>query len=220
VPFRPEGYDLFVFDCDGVILDSNEIKSQAFFDVTLRFGQETADRFVAYHKLHGGVSRQEKFKYFVAEILKLDPNDREPLANELVEAYGQICREGLETCPMIPGVEAFLAGLPTKVRSYVVSGGAQSEVRHALKERHLDPFFSLILGNPKSKKENMQYLFDSGSLVGRGAYFGDARLDMELAEQFGLDFVFVSGASEWKEAEVEFHGQRIYDFRDLFESTP
>ena len=66
----------------------------------------------------------------------------------------------------------------------------------------------------------MQYLFDSGSLVGRGAYFGDARLDMELAEQFGLDFVFVSGASEWKEAEVEFHGQRIYDFRDLLESTP
>jgi phosphoglycolate phosphatase-like HAD superfamily hydrolase len=220
VPFRPETYDFFVFDCDGVILDSNEIKSQAFFDVTLRFGPETADRFVAYHKRNGGVSRQEKFKYFVAEILEADPSDRKSIANELIEAYGQLCRDGLETCPMIEGVQPFLASLPKQVRNFVVSGGAQTEVRHALKTRHLDQFFSLILGNPKSKAENMQHLFDSGSFDGRGANFGDARLDMELAEQFGLDCVFVSGTSEWKEAEVEFCGQRVYDFRDLLESTP
>ena len=215
MPFRPESYDLFVFDCDGVLLDSNGIKSQAFFDVAHRFGQDQAERFVAYHKLHGGVSRQEKFKYFVAEILGVDPGDREALETELVEAYAQICREGLETCSMIPGVQAFLTGLPAKVRNYVVSGGAQTEVRHALEIRQLDRFFSLILGNPKSKEKNMQHLFDTESLAGRGAYFGDARLDMELAQQFGLDFVFVSGASEWTAAEVEFHGQRIYDFRDL-----
>ena len=215
MPFRPESYDLFVFDCDGVILDSNGIKSQAFFDVAHRFGQDEAEQFVAYHKRHGGVSRQEKFKYLVAEILEIDPDDREPLEIELVEAYAQICREGLETCSMIPGVQSFLAGLPAEVRNYVVSGGAQTEVRHALKGRRIDQFFSLILGNPKSKEENMQHLFDTGCLTGRGAYFGDARLDMELAAQFGLDFVFVSGASEWAEAEVEFQGERIYDFRDL-----
>jgi SAM-dependent methyltransferase len=46
------------------------------------------------------------------------------------------------------------------------------------------------------KRENMQHLFESGALQGRGAFWGDARLDMELAQQFGLDFVFVSGASE------------------------
>lgn len=217
MPFRPEGYDLFVFDCDGVILDSNEIKSQAFFDVALPFGQEKADRFVAYHKRHGGVSRQEKFKYLVTEILKLDPRDRESTTNELIEAYGRLCREGLETCPMIEGVQSFLASVPKPIRNYVVSGGAQTEVRHALRERDLDSFFSLILGNPRSKEANMQDLFDAGRLEGRGAYFGDARLDMELARQFGLDFVLVSGASEWKEAEVEFSGEQIYDFRDLLE---
>jgi phosphoglycolate phosphatase-like HAD superfamily hydrolase len=215
VPFRPEGYELFVFDCDGVILDSNGIKSQAFFDVVRRFGQERAERFVAYHKLHGGVSRQEKFKYFVAEILAVGRADQASLEHELVEAYGLICREALLKCSMIPGIQAFLASLPTKIRNYVVSGGAQTEVRDVLRERRLDPFFSLILGNPKSKQENMQHLLESGALQGRGAYFGDARLDMELARQFGLDFVFVSGASEWAQAEVEFHGERIYDFKEL-----
>ncbi len=215
MPFRPEDYDLFVFDCDGVILDSNGIKSQAFFDVALPFGEEQAERFVEYHKLHGGVSRQEKFKYFVAEILAVKTPDRESLEIELVEAYARICRDGLQKCPIIPGVQAFLTGLPRSVRNYVVSGGAQTEVRQALKERHLDQFFSLILGNPRSKRENMQQLFAAGALKGRGAYFGDARLDMELAQQYELDFVFVSGASEWAEADVEYHGERINDFKEV-----
>jgi phosphoglycolate phosphatase-like HAD superfamily hydrolase len=214
---RSEDYELFVFDCDGVILDSNRVKSQAFFDVVHRFGQERAEQFVAYHKLHGGVSRQEKFKYFVSEILDMDRADQAQLEHELAEAYGRICREGLQKCSMIPGIQAFLASLPTNIRNYVVSGGAQTEVREALQERRLDQFFSLVLGNPKSKQENMQHLFDSGALRGRGAYFGDARLDMELAQQFGLDFVFVSGASEWSRAEVEFQGERIYDFEELLE---
>jgi phosphoglycolate phosphatase-like HAD superfamily hydrolase len=212
---RSEDYELFVFDCDGVILDSNGVKSQAFFDVARPFGKKGAERFVAYHKLHGGVSRQEKFKYFVAEILTVDRADRAQLEHELIETYGRICREGLRKCSLIPGVQAFLANLPTNIRSYVVSGGAQTEVREALRERRLDQFFSLILGNPKSKQENMQQLFDSGALQGRGAYFGDARLDMELAQRYELDFVFVSGASEWSQAEVEFQGERIYDFEEL-----
>jgi phosphoglycolate phosphatase-like HAD superfamily hydrolase len=215
VPFRAEDYDLFVFDCDGVILDSNGVKSQAFFDVALPFGEEQAERFVEYHKRRGGISRQEKFKYFVAEILAVETPDREPLEIELVEAYARICRDGLQKCSMIPGVQAFLASLPRSVRSYVVSGGAQAEVRQAMNERHLDHFFSLILGNPRSKRENMQQLFDAGALKGRGAYFGDARLDMELAQQYDLDFVFVSGASEWAEADVEFHGKRINDFKEF-----
>lgn len=215
MPFRAEDYDLFVFDCDGVILDSNSLKSRAFYDVARPFGEEQAERFVEYHRLRGGISRQEKFKYFVAEILAVDTPDREPLEIELVEAYARICRDGLQKCSMIPGVQAFLASLPSSVRNYVVSGGAQTEVRQALKERQLDQFFSLILGNPSSKRENMQQLFDGGALKGRGAYFGDARLDMELAQQFDLDFVFVSGASEWTEADEEFHGERIYDFGEF-----
>ena len=219
MPFRPDDYELFVFDCDGVILDSNGIKSQAFFDVVHRFGRERAERFVAYHKLHGGISRQEKFKFFVDEILGAARADRASLEHELIEAYGLICREGLQKCSLIAGIQGFLSRLPANVCNYVVSGGAQTEVRQALQERNLDQFFSLILGNPRSKQENMQQLSDASAFEGRGAYFGDARLDMELAQQFGLDFVFVSSASEWAEVEMELQGERIYDFKELLGQT-
>ena len=217
MPFRSENYDFFVFDCDGVLLDSNSAKSDAFFEVTLPFGRDQADRFVAYHKMHGGISRQEKFKYFVREILEVSAADRASLESELVESYGERCRAALRTCSTIPGVEPFLKNLPKAHRGYVVSGGAQTEVRSELAARHIDVFFSRILGNPKSKEENMRHLAETDCFEGRGAYFGDARLDMELAQQFGLDFVFVSAASEWKQADEDFHGETIEDFRDLLE---
>jgi phosphoglycolate phosphatase-like HAD superfamily hydrolase len=215
VPFRPEDYDLFVFDCDGVILDSNPVKSRAFHEAALPFGEDHAQRLVDYHQQHGGISRQAKFAYFVAEILQAEPGERAALERDLVDAYARICEVELNRCSTIPGVIAFLTGLPAEVRNFVVSGGAQIEVRAALAERKLDGFFKEILGNPRSKSDNMQDLFDAGQLAGRGAYFGDARLDMELAERFGLDFVFVSGASEWARAETECRGLRFRDFEDI-----
>jgi phosphoglycolate phosphatase-like HAD superfamily hydrolase len=215
VPFRPEQYDLFVFDCDGVILDSNPVKSRAFFEAALPHGEDRARRLVDYHQRHGGVSRQAKFAYFVREILCAEPAERAGLERELVAAYARICEVELSRCPTLPGVRRFLAGLDSEVRNFVVSGGAETEVRAALAERGLDRFFERVLGNPRSKEDNMQDLFEAGALEGRGAYFGDARLDMELAERFGLDFVFVSGASEWAEADRECRGERIRDFEEL-----
>jgi hypothetical protein len=99
----------------------------------------------------------------------------------------------VSTSPMIEGVQPFLADRPKQIRNLVVGSAARTEVRDALRTGNLDPFLSLILGNPKSKDESMQYLLGSGSFDGRGACFGNARLDMERAEQFGLDFVFGSG---------------------------
>lgn len=213
--FRTETYDLIVFDCDGVILDSNRVKSLAFFEVARRFGDEKAQRFVEYHKSHGGISRQEKFKYFVAEILRADPSSREVLEKELVDAFGESCRSGLRSCRTIGGIRSFLGRQPSDVRNFVVSGGSETEVREVLAERGLDRYFERILGNPRSKQENMQRLLDWGCLSGRGVYFGDARLDMELANQFDLDFIFVSGASEWADAAADLGGPRIYDFAEL-----
>ena len=33
----------------------------------------------------------------------------------------------------------------------------------------------------------------------KGIFFGDSQSDMEVAEDYGLDFVFVRGVSEWKD---------------------
>ena len=50
-------YKSIVFDCDGVILNSNSIKTQAFYDTTAFLGVDVANELKNYHLANGGVSR-------------------------------------------------------------------------------------------------------------------------------------------------------------------
>lgn len=213
--FRADRFDCFVFDCDGVILDSNGVKSRAFHAAVRDFGEDRARALVEYHQARGGETRQAKFAYFVESILGRSLDDERALVERLVARFGEICREELRTCRTIPGVEAFLEALPPGSRRFVVTGGAQDEVRALLSERKLDGFFDLVLGNPASKLENMEQLAGDGAFEGRGVYFGDAELDLELAERFALDFVYVSGASEWAAGPERCADRSIVDFRAL-----
>ena len=67
-----EDYKTWIFDCDGVILDSNQVKSRAFYDTALPYGTNVAEKFLTYHREFGGVSRFEKFRYLFADILGMD----------------------------------------------------------------------------------------------------------------------------------------------------
>ena len=58
-------YKTIVFDCDGVVLDSNKIKTQAFFNSAISYGEIKAQELVNYHIERGGVSRYKKFEWFI-----------------------------------------------------------------------------------------------------------------------------------------------------------
>lgn len=61
-------YKSLIFDCDGVILHSNKIKTEAFYKVALRFGKVAADKMVDYHVRNGGISRYKKFEWLLINI--------------------------------------------------------------------------------------------------------------------------------------------------------
>ena len=66
----PRRYSTLLFDCDGVILDSNRLKTSAFFTAALPYGMRAAEALVEYHRENGGISRYRKFTYFLQEIVK------------------------------------------------------------------------------------------------------------------------------------------------------
>ena len=61
-------YKTIIFDCDGVILNSNRIKTQAFKETLSNYKKELVDEFISYHELNGGISRYEKIRFFVENI--------------------------------------------------------------------------------------------------------------------------------------------------------
>jgi beta-phosphoglucomutase-like phosphatase (HAD superfamily) len=172
--FDVDKYRSIVFDCDGVILDSNGIKSEAFRRVALRFGADTADRFVRYHQQHGGVSRYRKFAHLLDALSPVPAADRDVVLAELLGDYSALCAEGLLRCALIPGVQRFLDAIPRAVQAYVVTGGDQAEVRSVFSARGLDHYFREVLGSPVGKREHMQALAERGVFAAPSIYFGDA----------------------------------------------
>ncbi len=53
-----------IFDFDGVIVESLHIKSNAFKQIYMPYGEEIANQVVKHHEANGGISRFNKFKYY------------------------------------------------------------------------------------------------------------------------------------------------------------
>ena len=193
-------YKMAVFDCDGVLLDSNAVKTNAFEEVLRNMGQpeEKISELIAYHKAHGGVSRHVKFKVFFEEIA---PHvDSEKKSYEAIQSYGEVCEKGLMEAGLIPGVESCLQKYQEQgIPCFVVSGGEQKQVERVLEFKGLAQYFDCILGSPKTKTQNMDLIRGQGKLGLPGVFFGDAHSDKQAAAENGLDFVFVSDRSEWSE---------------------
>lgn len=189
-------YKSLIFDCDGVILDSNKLKTQAFYQTALPYGEELAQALVNYHVKNGGISRYHKFKYFLENIVGRD-NDPKALEN-LLSHYARSVKKGLLTCAIAPGLEQ-LRNTFLKTRWLVVSGSDQTELREIFAKREISHYFDDgIFGSPDKKEEILARELNQGNLQKPAVFLGDSRYDYQVATQAGLDFIFVSGWSEWK----------------------
>ncbi|MDH5581332.1 MAG: hypothetical protein OEY33_05450, partial [Bdellovibrionales bacterium] len=111
-------YDYIVFDCDGVILDSNRVKSQAFFDVASPYGPDKAQELYDYHKKTQGISRYVKFKYFFETILNKENYQSD--YDFCIEEYGKLTRQRVFASSYTEGFEDFLRLCQQKL--FIISG--------------------------------------------------------------------------------------------------
>ena len=144
-------YATLVFDCDGVVLDSNKLKTQAFYQAALPYGELAAQALVDYHLANGGVSRYKKFSYFLEHIV---PEHIEGVTlDNLLDCYAEHVRCGLLNCNIAAGLRELRDKIPN-TRWLVVSGGDQNELREIFALRELDELFDGgIFGSPDIKED-------------------------------------------------------------------
>ena len=204
-------YASLVFDCDGVVLDSNKVKTEAFYQATLPYGEAAAQVMVDYHVANGGVSRYKKFAYFLEQIAPhftelRNSEEQLPDLEALLQAYAGYVREGLLSCEVAPGLQALRQQTP-KARWLIVSGGDQAELREVFASRGIAEWFDGgIFGSPDTKDEVLAREIACGSIQKPALFLGDSKYDFQAATAAGLDFVFLSGWTEvrdwtvWSEA--------------------
>ena len=194
-------YATLVFDCDGVVLDCNKVKTEAFYRATLPYGEAAAQAMVDYHVANGGVSRYKKFAYFLEQIApnhpgQLNPAEQAPDLEALLQAYACYVREGLLSCELAPGLAALREQTPN-ARWLIASGGDQAELRDMFATRGIAAWFDAgIFGSPDTKKEILIREIGLGNIQKPALILGDSKYDYEAALYARLDFIFISGWSE------------------------
>jgi len=187
-------YQTLIFDCDGVILNSNKVKTQAFYDATLSFGHDRAQALVDYHVQNGGISRYLKFEYFIEKILnQLVTQDT---LDELLSKFAAEVKIGLAKSEIVAGL-ADLRARTKQANWLIVSGGDQNELREVFLERGLfDLFDGGIFGSPDNKDVILKRELKNQTIHEKALFLGDSKYDYESASRANLDFVFLSDWSE------------------------
>jgi phosphoglycolate phosphatase-like HAD superfamily hydrolase len=185
-------YKVIFFDCDGVILNSNSIKCDAFDYVARNTGRENRIALLNYNKENGGISRYEKLRWFKHY---LDDQGQSFDYSVALAEFSSYVREKLLS------VESHLDSLDISVklnqRWAIVSGGDEEELRDVFKSRGLDKWFDLgIHGSPATKYDIFEKFRNSGLDFSEAVFLGDSVLDYEVAKNFTLDFIFVTDWSD------------------------
>ena len=212
-------YELYIFDCDGVLLDSNQLKSKAFRLTLENYPKRLVDKFISYHELYGGISRHIKLEYFLSNILKKKNYQKElqTLLNKFSNiSLGLIAKDS----KLLPGVKDFLRKLKKEKKYTIVcSGTDETDLKKILALKNIDHYFSAIYGSPKTKKEILlKVLTENQNTKIQGIFFGDAASDFEAAKKYAFDFIFVSYNSDWKNIREmpEFNNlTSVNSFRDI-----
>ncbi len=195
-------YNGVVFDVDGVLLDSNDLKENNIREAASRFASsQRLNEFVAYFTGLNGVPREGK----VAHYFGSDSNETEAI----LAHYNQLNADSLSDVEVINGTLETLEYFHGQLPISAVSGGAQQEVRNILSIKGLSSYFEQILGGPKSKLNNIQGFASTRDYL----FFGDSKHDHEVALEMGFNFVFVhehTQFTDWKDYFIEFPEVQIH----------
>lgn len=215
-PFNPVRLRMVVFDFDGVLVESADMKTQAF-ETLFRDYPDHLDQIRQYHLDNEGISRYQKFQWIYDECLGI------PLAKEDAERLGQRFSElvvaGILSAPMVAGAKElldFLASLGIPMA--VASGTPQDELEWIIAERGLSDYFAEVHGSPKSKDQSIRELIECWDIKADEVLtIGDAASDYRAAQVAGTQFFArerQGSATPWRGTNALF-GNDLYDALDV-----
>jgi len=186
--------DMF-FDFDGVILDSVNIKTEAFRKLYEKHGKSIAKKVVAHHLENGGMSRFEKFKLYHKEFLSFQLSQKE--IEKLAKEFSNIVYRKVLKAKFIKGSRNFLKKCKTYgKRCFLISATPEREIKKIARKRGLDKYFVDIKGSPESKADNIRKVLRKYKIDKKNAlFFGDSPNDKKAADETKVRFIGINYAT-------------------------
>lgn len=181
--------DAVIFDFDGVILDSLKLKEQGFRDIFAGFPEPQIEELLAYHRLHGGVSRFVKIKYFFEKIRGESVSLEQE--KKYAENFSKIMKKNLVNKNYLnPKILELIKKLNLeKIPCHIASGTEESELKFLAEALGIKDYFKSVRGSPTPKEELVREILKGhGYEKARCVLIGDSMTDYEAAKSNGVKF--------------------------------
>lgn len=177
-----------VLDFDGVVLESNAVKTDAFAEIFARF-PEHADAMMEFHRANVSASRFMKFEHLVND--RLGRPDDASLRQRLADDFSRGTQERIAGVPFVPGATAFLEEFSARIPLYLASVTPGDELDVLVARRDLRRFFRGVYGCPPWTKAKAirDVLAREMCLPAEAVLVGDSTGDQRAAAETGLQFV-------------------------------
>ena len=176
-----------IFDFDGVICDSVNIKTEAFKLMYNEYGKEVVEKVEKYHNEHA-ISRYEKFRYFHKEFLGIQLKDEEIF--KMGEVFSSIVLQKVIDSKYIPGVIKFIKSKFKNKYLFICTGTPETEILEILERKKIIKYFKGIYGSPKSKVEIINLIMNKFKMTrDQLEFYGDTMTDYNAAKITDVKFI-------------------------------
>jgi len=185
-------FDCIIYDFDGVVLDTVQLKVDAFCQVYRHEDPDLIEAVRSFADNNGGMSRYEKFRHFEVSVFGREGDP--PAIDALCASYGQFVDEGVGKAAYIRGApECFFAIAPF-AEQHIVSAAPESDVLTALSGRGILQHFRSVGGAPKSKPAEFQRILEAGGHdPSRVLAIGDSLSEYRAALELKIPFLAIVG---------------------------
>ncbi len=180
--------DAIVFDFDGVLAESVNIKGDAFVELYSNESLEIQKQVLTFHEEHGGVTRYDKIRYYESSLCGRNASQKNVTA--LANRFSNIVEESVVKSPWVIGAKEFLENFHLKYPLYIASATPQDELIRITQKRNMNLYFKAIYGAPKRKCEHLSTIIsDDNYKPERILMVGDAMTDYSAAKKIGTQFI-------------------------------
>ncbi len=177
-----------IFDFDGVILESAEIKTEAFRELFGERCPEHLDAVVAYHLDNVGISRFVKFRHIYDNILHRPYV--EELEKQLGDEFAEIVFHRVLEAPFVEGALEFLRDKSEQFKCFIASGTPEEELILIVEKRGLARFFKEVHGTPQKKVDILRGILARHHYERHEVVFiGDGESDLRAAGEADIPFI-------------------------------
>jgi len=192
---------VIVFDFDGTLVDSNQLKYDAFFKLfpfdapPKNIIEEVLDEFL------------EESRYVILrEILKrvdtetINENELDNRVYELATVYNDLVVDGAKHCNEKPGAKEVLELFSKRFKLYLSSTTPEASLKEIVKHRNWNGFFCDLFGFPNDKTSVLLEIIKRESVSPDDLLvIGDGKSDRDSANSVKCDFFRINNDSSLME---------------------